>query len=456
MDVHINNWRFLSHRCDLLVHVVLPTQLLEKFNIGMFDNVVFYVKTRFHDGKMPTPYLKVWGLFFNHSYDFPNIDSGLALSLPIFVERDMYNPLNMVWLKVYYPVSKQTKFLSFFYMQLVQGQREGALRVQKKDNSTKNILPPISSCPFTQIYNSILESHTGIITAKNTVDVLHDMLETRPERQIKHHLALETPGKVRGTVKVEPREAAPSNPCTGELVKLQVSFRETSKQITHIARVKHIISGLQYYVCFYDSLISGDFFTFQSVLDILPQKDLAAIDPLSIILSDRQFLQTKQDGFINSLELKCIKQGFTVHQKLPILIEKDDECVELIQDHFTEACFVIRQIINPESAWIQCAISTFHGKGGCWMDTVKLWECGSHDLGQDISHLIKPGIGEQGMWEILLRDPKFKTVVCKSSHVCLVIKSLIEAWLILPGGFAIKGSYFIPEQDLELIAQRYG
>lgn len=146
---------------------------------------------------------------------------------------------------------------------------------------------------------------------------------------------------------------------------------------------------------------------------------------------------------------------------MPISIENKDNISSLIHDHFLEACFTLRQQTSETSAWIKAALSNKGGVPRFWIDIFNLWETGDEILGVGLFEDNLPDSHKyfnspEPPWSALLKNKIILAVATRAATACVLVHSSLQAWLLLPGGFAIKGYYTLSAQDLTYIKYRYG
>nr|BEG23023.1 homolog of EHV2 ORF32 DNA packaging tegument protein UL17 [Macronycteris gammaherpesvirus 1] len=451
MDVHLSNWRLCSKKCQHLVHIILPEHFLHENRVPENSDLKFFAQTRFTNTLKPTPYVKVIGRFFKDYTYLEEKISGLAISLPLFLTKDgFYNPFDIVTLKIE-DTDKNKIFVKFFYMTLF-----GGCNGIKNNSDSIEAPQEDTSSPLQKIFDDVAKYDEPNKSSINTspLSILTDLLDNKNNFVSKHHRALEDPGLVRG-VNSHPQTKAKQKP---KRVSIHLNFIDFQKANVTFIAVTHIISQCKFIICTYNNLALRHKKNFDSIFNHLPLSKLQHVKPMDSLLLEMHFLEEVQLGCIHSLEKACWDNGLIVYQKLPVSIEGDDTSLQIIKLHFAEALLVLRQNVSENSAWIKASVSSYMGNFGVWADLLNLWEMGPSTLGLDISYLFSPEAAykESVFWAQLLQSKDILEVACKPSKACLVVDSSLVAWLIIPGGFAIKGEYSVASEALEIIALRYG
>ncbi|AJG42956.1 viral DNA cleavage/packaging protein [Harp seal herpesvirus] len=472
MDVHITNWRFCTNKCNLLIHVLLPLKFLESNKIHTGENLLFHVQTRYTHTLLPSKYLKVWGEVVD--FVIPGADrctSGLAISLPIHLDNNIFfNPWDVITLKIVNTKAKTKHFVNFFYITLLQAHFL-AIENLKTTVPDHNISEPVQSTPLTTLFKAATahvseqkdSSPASEQKDSSPLGVLASLLKPKFTAVHRHHQALEDPGDVRGSGNDVQISGLPHNKDSANKYpsKRHVSIRLTVPQAKNLniacTSTKHIVSQSEFFVCVYKTISPEDTSRYKSILDTAALDQIQNLSPVDALLNNDKFLESKQFECVHSLEQACWDANLEIFQKLPVLVERDTFTMEVIKDHFIEACFTLRQCISEQCAWVQAALTKHTKKHGVWVDFIQLWNLGPHNLG-----VMLPQLNAQQdlntnreLWVQLLTDPRIVSSITKSSRVCVVVLSSLDCYLLLPGGFAIKGSYSLTEEELLVIQERY-
>lgn len=442
------------------MHIVLPDTFLAEFCIPHDSSLLFYAQTRTVNSLQPTPYIRVIGKFFREceSSGSKVPVSGLATSLPVFLRDDMYyDPSSLVTLKILDPNNNKKIFIDFFYITLM-GQYSHACHVTSKSLDVAGKSKELETSPLEKIFEDLSKTQPKLDKMRTSpLSHLSRMLHSKPVSVPKHHRALEDPGSVRGTVDCPTKTETPAIKKLKK-IKCRLNLIDVRKANITFHTSTHIITCSRFIVCEYNNLVLKPQQLYESVFNLMNEDELKHVNPLGAFITGFRFLEEVQLKCVNSLEDACCNNRMMMYQKLPLCIEKDQISLEIIKDHFVEACLVLRQLVSENSAWIKACVSLNERRGGIWVDFLNLWENGPCNLGVDLSHLFAPGCQykEAAFWSQLLRDPGIAETVEKTGRACLVVDTALVAWLILPGGFAIKGRYSISVEDLQIISSRYG
>ncbi|ATA58261.1 viral DNA cleavage/packaging protein [Eptesicus fuscus gammaherpesvirus] len=294
----------------------------------------------------------------------------------------------------------------------------------------------------------------------------------------RHHQALENPGDVRCAdgAEVGSPERPPADVSAPARIVCPVNVRTEDRRPCAIVPVTHVFSGQTYYVCFYAAFLQENSFNLVSALDHMTSAQLGTIDPLAALLSYARFLAERQNAFVDTLERACLSGGHRVYQHLPaVIVDAGPSAPDFLGENFVEACLCLRRQFSPTAAWVRTAADmrrrrrTMTGHARHWYaDVIRLWESGSAKTGVAIP--APPGDScdnENGAAPVDTLDPRFWLWLSERPELravwlnpfvaaVLVLPSALEALLILPGGFAIKGRYRLTAQDIDLVAAHYG
>ncbi|AIU39557.1 DNA packaging tegument protein UL17 [Equid gammaherpesvirus 5] len=478
MDVHLSNWRLCGRLCDRLAHVVLPEAFLDRNGLWEEPGADFFVQTRFTDSLAPSRYVRVVGGFFGRGGDprFALDDASpanLALSFPLFEgENGRFNPHNLATLKMQSADGGRRVFVDFFYMSLLGAQapapgledakESGGGGRRAKDESggpLEEIAAEAAACRASGRKSSPMSVLSGLLSVTKYVPPA-----------ARHHRALEDPGSVRG-VSIQPENKRGEGGDAGRArqkkrkVRCGLNLASLGKDNITFESSHHLLSNTRFTLCHYPNLTSkrgaaggGGRGAWESVLDGLSDRRLAEVNPLAALLLGSDFLERAQLGFVNGLVRACEAGGLRVFQKLPVCVEKERDVRGILGDHFVEACHLLARQVNESSAWIRACVAGERGQAGLWADFLNLWESGTRALGVDLSYLFSPGYpdDESVFWSALLGCDPVLDAIKKGARAVLVVDARLTAWLLLPGGFAIKGRYELTLEDTRITVARYG
>ncbi|AAT00032.1 JM55 [macacine gammaherpesvirus 11] len=457
MDAHGLNRRSVAGQCDGLFHVILPRGFILANNITCGGRQRFFAHTRFAASERTSKTLYVWGRVFQNtdpgSGDGPSGPwSGLAISLPLFTTNGKFHPFDVVILRAETPGSGSSWTVKFLYMSLIAAYRNAMRGLKDKVSQSTDAAVDGEVHPLTVLKEALVSPDTATrpVSACNPLQMLTGLLQSRVrDDYVTHHRALERPGNVRGQVSAPTRTEMPN----GSPSRVRLGFRPP-KQANYPktwAQARHVFSSRTYYVCVYDN---EELDTKWQRQDPRPLS-LDWSDPVAYLLEGDLFLGAKQNAFVDSLEKTCRCQNYTIKQFFPVSINRDNDTVDLIKEHFIEACLVIRNQASERSAWVKAALFR-NDSNTYWKDVLGLWEHGPHKLGTAIKRPTSEPCNADIDWSWLLCDADITRSINGQSTVCLVVSPALIAWLVLPGGFVIKGRYDLSSEDLMFVASRYG
>lgn len=453
MDAHAENWRFYRDQVDALVHLVLPSTFLRLNHVSIDNTVIYSAQTRFADGIHVSKPIRVHG---NLGSDRGDVSSGLAISLPLVLTKGTFDPRNVVSLKIYSSSSKNTQFLYFFYQTFLQAL--GTQEVGDLNPAPSSAVEVAPMNPLDKIMDQALNTSSKVAPA-SAFNFLRDLLKSNTDTPPRHHQALELPGVVRGKSQ-EPQDEsvlleAPMPPPLK--IHLNMPLERLHPDQKHF--VRHLISGHKFIICEYLALPNKVSYGSVAAVDTAQAGQTSSSGSLQVLTTEFTLLSNVQNAFVDTLEEACAHLGFKVTQQVPILIPKSGNYVTLLKDHFYEACFVLRTAVSESSAWVKACLSTHNRQEKIWADFFQLWELGPPQLGVELSMNIKeridPNINEQRFWASLLDHPNVRTVLEGAAYACVIVHYTLTAWLLLPGGFAIKGYYTVSEDNFYFLAARW-
>ncbi|AAX58067.1 ORF32 [Ovine gammaherpesvirus 2] len=475
MDVHSNNWRYLRHRCHVMAHLVLPEDLFADLNMEGHPPVFRCVaRTIDYDTDQVTEPLPVWARYLDHLHSVENLTRGVALSIPLFLTNGMWHPFNVVLLQCS-PYPEKLYYIRIFYQTIFSGLLEAGAYSESAVEELPQIPSSQPTKPVEDPLRSILRGPKRAQHNSRTINNNDSVGIQAPEYAVNYslnHCALENSPSLRGALEaatvglpvlgLKKPHRLPEGPLKHErplsLRRAAVDF--TAEDLV-LQPLTHCFTKKKLWLCVYESSSEN---RPVSYLDSLSEEALRNINPLRVIQREAAFLAAKMGQFVDSLITECKKTGFTVNQQLPISIESGAaNALDYIQEQFYEACFTIRGLTNETSGWIQAALAQAGGKPGLWADIVSLWERGAGTWGLRLNHKFSlPPTGaliniENLSCQLTGPHADFLEQACtRDGQVVVVYSSTAEAWLILPGGFAIKGHIHHSEEDLVKILGKYG
>lgn len=443
MDIHIRNHRLFQLRRSSLSHVIIPKKLLKIYGIDILDDhCQLWTHTRFYQNSMkPSTFEKIlWK---------KTEDGDLVTSIPVFLNNKIFHPFNMAMIKIV-PSNNKPVFIPFLYITLLFAYNENLKDIITSDTDAQKVHNNI----LIDIYQDMTQGkiNSNSITA-TPISMLHQILKSKHDESTeKHHLALEAVGNIRG-FKTKPQETTINNSKTQPIhIKININPLGNHNKIV----AQHIITSESYFICIYD-IDFHKFSNVKSILDSMPCTELHKINPLKLIQDEIFFLQNAQESLIASLE-ENLKLN-PIHQRLPITIPTSPETHTVLIDHVIEALFTLRQWVSEQAAWIQAVSTNFTGTGNqlqYWADIYPLWELGNPEFGLNLHMVSGISWSNNTFWTKLLQMSRFENLLKRGRTVWLIVCTDFTAYVVLPGGFVIKGSYKVHEEDLEAIRCRYG
>nr|WPM02704.1 ORF32 [Human gammaherpesvirus 8] len=454
MDAHAINERYVGPRCHRLAHVVLPRTFLLHHAIPLEPEIIFSTYTRFSRSPGTSRRLVVCGkcVLPGEENQLASSPSGLALSLPLFSHDGNFHPFDISVLRISCPGSNLSVTVRFLYLSLVVAM--GAGRHNARSPTVDGVSPPEGTVahPLEELQR-LARATPDPAPTRGPLQVLTGLLRAGSDGdRATHHMALEAPGTVRGESLDPPASQKGPARTRHRPPPVRLSFNPVNADVPATWRdATNVYSGAPYYVCVYER---GD----RQEDDWLPIPLSFPEEPVppppSLVFMDDLFINTKQCEFVDTLEAACRTQGYTLRQRVPVAIPRDAEIADAVKSHFLEACLVLRGLASEASAWIRAATSPPLGRHACWMDVLGLWESRPHTLGLELRG-VNCG-GTDGDWSEILKQPDVQKTVSGSLVACVIVTPALEAWLVLPGGFAIKGRYRASKEDLVFIRGRYG
>ncbi|UTM04261.1 DNA packaging tegument protein UL17 [Equid gammaherpesvirus 2] len=478
MDVHLGNWRLCGRRCGRLAHVVLPEAFLDRHGLAEDAGAEFFVQTRFTGSLRPSSYVRVIGAFFGGGSgdEIARRDRrsalNLVLSLPLLADGDgRYDPHNIATLKVRSGDGRHLVFVDFFYLSLLgpqmprgpesegEGGKDGGAGRGDGEASRESPLERIAAEASGPGPGSGRGRSAGGRRA-SPLSVLSGLLDNKYTQIAKHHRALEDPGAVRG-VNIEPDRRDHGNLAgVGKRkVRCALNLIDLKRDDITFTSSTHLLSGTRFTLCHYPRPVAPrGGAPWESTLDGLSERQLRGVDPLAALILGFDFLERAQTSLVNSLARECENGGLKIFQRLPVCVEKKHDIRGVLGDHFTEACHVLARQVGESCAWVRACVSGERGHVGLWADFLNLWEAGPSTLGVDLSYLFSPGPpdDESAFWARLLGSDRLLDAIKTGARAVLVVDSQLAAWLLLPGGFAIKGRYSLSREDIKITVGRYG
>lgn len=437
MDVYNMNSKFVRvSENKILVHMFLPDRLLSKYEICSSDKYVYSVAVLQYGSKQVTKFRRVWGKFLHNdgTERLPPCGWGLCISGYAVIDAGP-RFFDVMYLKITNLADKCLTLLKFSMMNILPVYLD-----QTKDVPESAVRPPV----FEQLKNTVMSCRT----AKTPTTFILSLLTPDDTFQHKYHPALETPGIVRG---IRETRGATHNEKSQRLDKSLANRSKlipVSKNGTWHKRV-HVISGHSYYIWLPDQLELEP--NLQNVLLQCLTTDSTTLydDPLELLSMESDFLYRIQNEFARCLEHECRINDYSISQKIPTYISM--EASNHLEVIFLEALVNLKSSKKQHPAWL---MATYFGSmvKGLWMDILTASPTGEslktngYYLGEYKHELT---------YYDILKVLEYKNIIYNDMTLLLVSWKL-SAWLILPGGFVIKGTYNLSLDDIIFVQHHYG
>ncbi|ACY41104.1 DNA packaging tegument protein UL17 [Wood mouse herpesvirus] len=433
MDVfRINKKSVLLRHDELLIDLFLPEHFLAIYGITPNRNFVYTSSVCDYQSGHVIPYRRVWGKFIKAGEpDAPVGSPGLCVSIIVRVNQNI-SCLDMALLKV-------SKWEDGFFRII----KFSLLNLLRMFYTTPT--PPISSVKksaFEELCNQVTIDKPPTHAAAS---FLLSLLPPTVCEATKTHCALENPGYVRGSKPAisHPLPDTATMPCNNKR-KDRHPRTEYRWKLLH-----NIETGAPYYVeDTPDPTVAPQIN--QKLMTVMIEEPHAKA-PTEIFLMDSDFLHTVQNNFLDSIALPGDKNpGLKIFQNFPIFITSD-ETTQHLYEIFLDSLITLRSRSSKYPAWL---MASYHGPSyqGVWLDIVNATATGEVFKGDSI-YLGKchEGLSPTSIDKLLKERGIFY-----NNLVLLLVHSDLTAWLLLPGGFAIKGTYILDSQAKAFIGRYYG
>nr|QRE02513.1 Tegument protein [Otarine gammaherpesvirus 4] len=447
--------------------------------------------------------------------DLPGGPGALALSLNILADRRVVmdrgapyiNPFNIAIARIFMPDGRQAH-IPFFYLTLVNGARRATVAASTADSGCINA-EQYSVTRERQPLRDIITAAVGealsganrcsAFTSCQPISVLSNLLlhncsidnTSEQDKAAKHHQALEKPGDVRGydnscalpsTSEVVVRSH--TSPSTTAMPQCKVRLNRccpvSFERLESVVDARHAVSGETFYICHYGNKCADGMHPYydpgklRSSIDDVSSQQLCLINPLAAIARDYDFMFRKMDGLVDSIEAAFYAAGGRLSQCLPVALPRNnDDVLRSLRHHFVDACFMLRHYMSEGASWVRATAAADIGQIGYWLDVLPLWDMTTPTWGAKLHEASerrqnrKVGTSTSTVkhlhnhccepyWHDVLREPLVRSVVVTARTVGLMADECCNIWLILPGGFAIKGLLAISVEDKLFMRQRYG
>ncbi|ADW24373.1 viral DNA cleavage/packaging protein [Cricetid gammaherpesvirus 2] len=436
MDAYAINARFFPiNGNQILIHLLLPDMFLSYYDIDSNGDYMFSVAIYSAIDQTLTKYVPTAASFFtnNGEKELPYCAWGLCTSVPVMVDTSP-RYLDVVHFKVYDKKKHNLKIIKLSVFNAIFP----LICHPRPTESSKHV-----GDRFGELCASLTQTQAP--SNASPADFIMSLIEKTRDTQHKHHTALEEPGLVR----VKPENSNQLMP--SHEAKITIKKATSLKRGTFIRR-EHVMSANCYHVFVpdtsnkkYEPLLS----MFQESLSSpnIPQVDVS----LSFV-GEALFFKKITDRFLTSLQDEIQRNPQSICQEFPIHISMGAtlDCVKYIAYRtlmllgcFTEQC----------PAWFLAHRLKKTTPRGAWADVLDMSFCGLNrgECGVFLGETSTVPVTRVELFCILTKRGWFQTPLS-----CVVVFTDLSAWVVLPGGFAIKGRYLLEEEDIQYICTHYG
>nr|AXY92322.1 BGLF1 [human gammaherpesvirus 4]AXY93533.1 BGLF1 [human gammaherpesvirus 4]QAC38570.1 BGLF1 [human gammaherpesvirus 4]QAM89319.1 BGLF1 [human gammaherpesvirus 4]QAN27073.1 BGLF1 [human gammaherpesvirus 4] len=501
MDVHIDNQVLSGLGTPLLVHLFVPDTVMAELCPNRVPNCEgAWCQTLFSDRTGLTRVCRV----FAARGMLPGRPShrGTFTSVPVYCEEglpELYNPFHVAALR-FYDEGGLVGELQIYYLSLFEGAKRALtdghlIREASGVQESAAAMQPIPIDPGPPGGAGI--EHMPVAAAQvehpKTYDLKQILLEitqeeNRGEQRLghagspalclglrlragaetkaaaetsvsKHHPALENPSNIRGSAGGEGGGGRAGTGGTvgvgsGAPSRVPVSFSKTRRAIREsralVRGIAHIFSPHALYVVTYPELSAqGRLHRMTAVTHASPATDLAEVSILGAPEREFRFLISVALRISASFREKLAMQAWTAQQEIPVVIPTSYSRIYKNSDLIREAFFTVQTRVSWESCWVKAISNAPKTPDAClWIDSHPLYEEGASAWGKVIDSRSPGGlVGAASQLVALGTD---------GHCVHLATTSDGQAFLVLPGGFVIKGQLALTPEERGYILARHG
>lgn len=464
MDVHHYNSRLFARKCSVLVHVALPSTLLETAGVvignAQEEDWRVSVRTERMTGERTRIFHPTCKISTEPSFTKQEASYVLITSLPLlFLKESLYNGLDVVHLRVVYGKEMHSVQIRFFYLTLING------FLRNCDSSVmQSASPDLAVTPdaFDLLLRDVAEKKNDPCVESTKTDpticALADMLNrftaagSDADPQTRHHPALEDPGRIRSSLNSISKNAAPL--LTLRRPKIRIDATQWVPRT--VARAISLLYGESFWIFLYPGCRWSP--TFTNWYHTLPVSTLESLKPLAWFEARGQFILRKQVEFIGSLLMTVGNMGDIVNQALPFCLVGDYQALSSV---VMVACQALLLQETENQAWIRAGLSLRNKKPGLWCEVNDLVPGMHLKCGRDLLFIKRGEFAETSEsnldWSCVLQHPEIQRALGVQDLFCVVVDEVtLAAALILPGGFLIKGHYSLSEEDRLFLRRNYG
>lgn len=456
MDVHSYNSRALKNNCTVLVHVGIPSTLLqplvEKDISELGAGLYVECRTVRTDGTC-SRVLNV-GNKISSDPSFTKNKSGYVVltSVPLlFVDDKGYNGLDVAILRFKSLQTRRECDVKIFYITLIN-----VLKRTEEDGAEGD--PPDVLAAGPDPLEEMIKKNSGQVPrAKEKDDSPRAFLKGLLNEVCgaaavgKHHPALENPGAIRAAATASSAEGK-SQPRARVNRKFSLALHRNGR-LREVIECKHLLTQIPFFMYLYEENVWSS--RYIDIFQFLPSSEFMDISPVVVIESRERFLFRKQKEFVNSLLAGVYERRGEVTQRLPISLQGDINYMSLLM---VVACQRLIFQEHETYAWTRALLQRNRGQG-LWLEVIDLWSTAAETSGREVRFLsgVQLVSGADPDWIALIKDEVFRETV-RRADLCSVLVSpgSLDAWLILPGGFVIKGKYTVTEEETLFLRRHYG
>lgn len=467
MDVHHYNTRLLWKKCSVLVHVALPSTLLEVAGVTInneYEEWRVSVRTEKMSGERSRIFNPVSKVSTDPSLTKQQCGYVLITSIPLlFSEENVYNGLDVISMRVACSSGGQSVHLRFFYLTFINCLR----KYYSTNKSNNNTTDPIDKTPDTfdlilrEVADSKKESCEALAKTDPTLYALAGMLDrfnqsmtvhNAGESQSKHHPALENPGLIRSG-SVQPNQGPVSHVVTKK-ANVVVDINSWIPEI--MSSANSLLYGVRFWIFLYNGWRWSPEFT--DLFHTLPTSTLEQLSPLAGFEARGTFLLRKQVEFVGTLLGTIEKMGGVVNQTLPYYLTGD---ISSLSSIMIVACQTLILQETESQAWIRAGLSRSYGELGIWCEINDLTPAPRFKCGRDLLFIKRgecPAVtGSEPDWSVVIEHSGIRDALRVQNLFCVAVdEATLAAALILPGGFLIKGHYSLSGEDILFLRRNYG
>lgn len=457
MDVHSYNSRVLKNSCTILAHVAIPSTLLQPLVEGDISELGpgLYVECRTvrTDGTC-SRVLNV-GNKISSDPSFTKNKSGYVVltSVPLlFVDDKGYNGLDVAILRFKSLQTRRECDVKIFYITLINVLKR--TEEERVEGGPPDV-PVVGPDPLEEMIKSPARDRAKEKKDDSPRAFLKGLLnEVCGAAAVgKHHPALENPGAIRAAATASSASAEGKIQPRARVNRKFSLALHRNERLREVIECKHLLTQISFFMYLYEENVWSS--RYMDIFQFLPSSEFMDISPVVVIESRERFLFRKQKEFVNSLLAGVYERRGEVTQRLPISLQGDVNYMSLLM---VVACQRLIFQEHETYAWTRALLQSNRGQG-LWLEVIDLWSTAAETSGREVRFLggAQSVPGADPDWIALIKDEVFRETV-RRPDLCsvLVSQGSLDAWLILPGGFVIKGKYTVTEGETLFLRRHYG